>query len=157
VQQQSAIAINLDIVEKKLNVEKFTTDNTGLAYIKIFFLNFSFLFLQLALLISWFLFFHFIKKNNHDTKYRTFMLVILLILNVFFIMALFIKYYDKQSKGIVMKENSVLFAGPHEQFHTLGTLPIASKVSVVEQQNNWCKVKNAQHCGWMLADSIAVL
>jgi uncharacterized protein YgiM (DUF1202 family) len=153
-----SINANVEVVQQKMGIEKTTNSNSKLFnFINKTLSLFSLLFLQLLFLLSWFLLFYFIKKNNHGTKYRTLMLVLLLTFNVFFIFALILKHNDLQHKGVVMKENTSLFAGPNEQFHVLGTLPIASKVAIVESQNKWCKIKHSQGCGWILSDSIAVL
>lgn len=157
-QELDVINSNIAVVEQKLGLEK--PSNVFYSFISSVnkhLNNISLLFLQLAFLLSWFLLFYFIKKNNRGKKYRTLMLVLILMFNVFLIFALLVKHNDLQHKGVVMKENTSLFAGPNEQFHVLGTVPLASKVTVVELQDQWCKIKHSNSCGWILSDSIAVL
>lgn len=172
-----AILSNISVVNEKIGISE--TESSWHRTLKLL-LNrinyFSLLFLQLLFLFSWFLLvrqcyltvnhgsleinnrgFFFIKNVNHGKKYRTLSLIFLLVCNLIFIFALYLKYNEIQYKGIVMKENVAIFAGPNEQFHVLNTLPIASEVTIIESQKQWCKVQHSKGCGWILSDSITVI
>ncbi len=74
-----------------------------------------------------------------------------------FILAIMIKYDDSRHKGVIMKNNVSLFAGPNEQYHALGIVPLACQVQVQESKDQWCKIKSDHGCGWVLANSITVI
>lgn len=153
----NAIDKNIDIVEDKIELKKTQSYMDKLLAWMIHRVNsVSLLVLQLFFLISWFLLFFFIKRYNHGKNYRL-LIGILLLINIVLSLALLQKHSQLQLTGMIMKDKTLLFAGPHQQFHILNTLPIASKARIIEQQEQWCKIKHACGYGWILSDSIAII
>lgn len=154
------IAYNIDIAEQKLGLEKQDQSIwTRISmHLKKRMNGFSLLMLQILFLLTWFALFFFIKKRKRGKKYRSLIIGILLMINVFFVLGLTLKYYDAlQQKGVVMKQQNQIFAGPNEQYHVVGTLPIASCVKIIEQRGSWCKIKYSQDAGWVKSETLTIV
>ncbi|MDR3551032.1 MAG: tetratricopeptide repeat protein [Candidatus Babeliales bacterium] len=118
----------------------------------------SLIWFQLLFLFLLFALFFFIKNNNHGKKYRMFIRILLLIATVSSGIMLVIKYQSlKQRRGIVMKSNVSILAGPDEQYHVLASLSAASCVEVIQERASWCKVRNNNITGWVVKDSLTVV
>lgn len=118
----------------------------------------SLIWFQLLFLFLLFAFFFFIKNNNHGKKYRMFFAILLLIATVSSGIILVIKYQSlKQRRGIVMKSNVSILAGPDEQYHILASVPQAACVEVIQERDSWCKVRNHTVTGWIVKDSLTVV
>jgi len=151
----ASIEHNIAAAEEKLGIT-----NTK-SYKEIFWrvlASLSMMWLQILFLFSWFALFLFIKKYNCGTKYIRFSLTLLLVLMVSCGTILIMKYHSlAQHKGIVMKSNVSLFAGPDEQYHVLSPVDQASCVNIIEQRNAWYKIKYKNSTGWVTKDSLMVL
>ena len=116
--------------------------------------RFSLFAFQLFFLFAWFgLFvgFWFFKKKR-------FLLVILLPINLLFGTATVLKHRAQSNPPAIIKESSAsLFAGPDKNYHVVGNLNLADEVRVVEQRQDWCKVKADCLVGWVLADKLEVV
>ena len=152
---RDTIEYNIDVVEKKLNKN---TQESFLKKIFDFYRSIALIIFQLFFLVSWFSLLLFIKKYKHGTKYRSLLLGLLLFVTMVSGIALGFKYHTiNQHRGIVMRHNVSLFAGPDEQYHVLGSLDGVSEVVVHEQRPSWCKVSTEQGSGWVVQDSIVVV
>jgi len=67
--------------------------------------------------------------------------------------------YDlcNNSYGIALKDNIVVYAGPDDAFHELGSLSRANEIVVSENQDEWFKVKHGNCSGWVYSDNIALI
>ena len=149
------IAYNIDVVEQKMGRSNQTSfvKNIYDAYRSIPLIIF-----QLFFLLPWFLLLLFIKRYKHGTKYKSLFFVSLLFMTIVSGVVLGFKYHIiKQRRGIVMKHQVSLFAGPDEQYHILGFLDGASEVVVHEQRPSWYKISYKQGSGWLMQDSIVVV
>lgn len=152
---KNTIEHNIGIVEKKLNK---SAQKSSLKNILAFYRSIALIIFQLFFLISWFSLLLFIKKYKHGTKYTASFFALLLFVSILSGIALGFKYHIlNQRRGIVMKHNVSLFAGPDEQYHVLGSLDSTSEVIVLEQRPSWYKVSTEQGSGWVARDSIVVL
>jgi len=116
------------------------------------------LWLQLMFLFIWFGFFFFLKNDNHGKKYRMFFLALLFLAIISCGILLVIQYKSLvQHKGIIMKSNVSLFAGPDEQYHVVTSLPQASCVEINEQRQEWYKIRYNNMAGWVHKDSLTVI
>lgn len=146
---------NIDVVEKKLNRTK---QESFWNKMYNFYYSMPLIIFQFFFLLPWFLLLLFIKKYKHGTKYRSLFFGVLLFVTMISGIALGFKYHIiKQRKGIVMKPQVSLYAGPDEQFHVLGCLEGASEVIVHEQRPSWCKISTEHGSGWVVRDSIVVV
>jgi len=146
---------NIEVVEKKLgkNLQKLFINK-----ISYLFDQMPLLIVQLIFLLAWCLLFFFIKNRNHGKKYRSLFFVATLFIALVSGIALGFKYYSiNQRRGIVMKPQVTLFAGPDEQYHALNSLDQASHVIINDQRDNWFKVMSESGSGWVMQDSIMVV
>jgi len=150
-----SISFNIAVAEEKLGVN----NETGLKKMLAKLLAHRSLFgLQILFLFLWFALFFFIKKYNRGTKYRMFFLIFLLSCTISSGAFLILKYHSvTQHKGIVMKSDVSIFAGPDEQYHSLATMQQAEYVLVADQRDQWYKIKYKNITGWVMKDALAVV
>jgi hypothetical protein len=111
--------------------------------------------LQMVFLAVWFLLLYVWKKYG----YKNFWLLLgVLAINILCAALLIVKYSTMHQRvGIVTGNQVALYAGPNEQYHTLGLVDEMAQVLVQEQRNSWCKVNYAQLTGWVPSDKILVV
>jgi len=113
---------------------------------------FSFQFIFLFFWLSLFGFLFFLKKR------KAIFLSVLIPLNFVFGFGLFAKYrLHSCSQAIVIDRTASLFVGPDEKYLVVCKPNFADEVRVIDQKENWCKVKVNGLSGWMLADNLAII
>lgn len=70
--------------------------------------------------------------------------------------ALLIQYKLKQKQAIIVHQASV-FNGPQAAYHVLGTLDMATQVTVLMTIAGWHKIKTGALVGWIKADDSIIL
>ena len=117
--------------------------------------RFSMFFFQLLFLIGWFALFVAIFVLR---RYRRGLLVLLLPFNIVLGSFVAVKYrLAKYPVAIVTKKTAKIFSGPDENYHTLGVVPCADELRVIEKKGLWCKVRAQRLVGWVLADTLEVI
>ncbi|MFC1843159.1 SH3 domain-containing protein, partial [Candidatus Dependentiae bacterium] len=119
-------------------------------YINIFTL-FTF---QIIFLFSWLLFFVlciFVKKL------RSLILTINMFVIFLFSGIIFFKYRCIKYPRAISKASTMLFVGPNENYHQIGTLSVADKVIVQKVEKNWYKINKNGVAGWVLASNLEII
>lgn len=114
------------------------------------------LFLQLIFLCCWFLMW-ICLFTERPKRFRGLALAIGLCVMVGTGLLLLVHYSVHLSqRGIALKE-SVLFIGPHAQYHEIGSVAALDEVQIKEMREGWYKVQAHNFTGWIEADSIEVI
>jgi|GEM_PF-3138071 len=67
-----------------------------------------------------------------------------------------LRWINECTYGIILRE-SPLYVGPNEQFHTKGTVSVADYVVVKAQEGSWCKIRERNGIGWILASRLSLI
>ena len=68
------------------------------------------------------------------------------------------KYYmQRDTRGIVMKKESQLFAGPHVGYHPVGAVSLADELCVCEKRPGWYKVLGHDAHGWIPSSNLEII
>lgn len=59
--------------------------------------------------------------------------------------------------GIIQETVVALYAGPDENYHTVGQLNQATTVIIYEIKNSWCKVQCEQLVGWVQCAALMII
>ena len=114
------------------------------------------LLLQLIFLFCWYLLFFllFVRKPLRHFSYY----FLLIIFSLMFLGTLLLIHYYRYThqKGIVTKE-SILRAGPHEQFDTISVVAQLEDVRIQEKREGWYKIATQNHIGWLASDLVEKL
>jgi hypothetical protein len=62
-----------------------------------------------------------------------------------------------RQRGIVMQLSVPVFAGPHEQYHTVGDMHKAEIFVVHDQRAAWYKISCKKCIGWVQADQVMII
>lgn len=152
---QQAAHFNIHFLKEKMNIE---SKESFFQKMKAVFYAVPLIMYQCIFLLCWLSLLFFIKNYKHGTRYTMLFCMLLLILTTVSGVMTGLKYHnDKRRIGIVMKQNSVLFAGPDEQYHALGHLERAMEVTIEEQRDSWYKISTVKESGWVMHDVIAVV
>lgn len=60
-------------------------------------------------------------------------------------------------RGHVVREAAALFAGPHAQYHEVGTVSLADELCITEKRAGWYKVASGEKQGWIPSASVALM
>ncbi|MCX5922613.1 MAG: SH3 domain-containing protein [Candidatus Dependentiae bacterium] len=153
-EERATISYNIDVAEIQLAV---SGEHGVLAKLERKLDAAPLFWLQIMFLFCWFSCFFFIKKYNRGTKYRALFGSILIIVTLSSGLAVVIKYKSLQQRGVVMKPNVSVFAGPDQQYHVVGVLNAACPVTLVEERESWCKIKHQRCSGWVPKEMITVV
>jgi len=63
-------------------------------------------------------------------------------------------YLYAHTRGQVVKEQVHLFAGPHEQYHEVGTVALTDEVRIDEKRAGWYKVARGNQYGWISSAAV---
>ena len=66
-------------------------------------------------------------------------------------------HVQHQKRGLITKEHACMHIGPAQEFTQLTSLPIATKVSIIDHKNNWFKIRHEKQVGWMHQDFLEVI
>jgi len=151
------INYNIAAIEKKLD-EINQENDSAKDFLSKYGSLFSLFILQILFLSAWFtLIFYFIKMSKHGRKYKP-VLGCLMVTTVILAGLLVIQYQSRLNRpAIVTHKDVAFFAGPHTQYHQLGTLKKSSRVRVKQTTEGWAKVVHKNKVGWVAADSIAIV
>lgn len=61
------------------------------------------------------------------------------------------------SCALVHTAQAPLFAGPNNHYHTVGTLPAGSQVSICQQGESWYKIACGNNVGWIESSALVVV
>jgi hypothetical protein len=116
---------------------------------------FSLLFLQIFFVILWCFFVFTTGKKN---RFRKLISIVLLLLMMLLGAALGVYYLKHRTVfGVVVKQQAVLFSGPHAEFHAIGSVACADHVVVKEQREGWYKIGYSGNIGWVEAEAIQII
>ncbi len=114
------------------------------------------LFLQLIFLCCWFLIWICLFMER-PVRFRGFALAVGLCVMALTGFLLLMHYSAHLSqRGIALKE-SVLFIGPHGQYHEIGSVAALDELQIKESREGWYKVEVHNCTGWIEADAIEVI
>jgi tetratricopeptide (TPR) repeat protein len=60
-------------------------------------------------------------------------------------------------KALTMQEKVTVHAGPGTEYHALGTIACAQKVTVKEQRQTWSKITGETYTGWVPTTAIEII
>ena len=60
-------------------------------------------------------------------------------------------------RGQVVRESVHLFAGPHDQYHVVGTVSLADELRIDAKKAGWYKVARGDQYGWIPAVAIELI
>ena len=60
-------------------------------------------------------------------------------------------------RGQLTKESASLFAGPHEQYHAVGTVSLLDELRIDAKRTGWYKVAGSNKQGWIPSADIALI
>lgn len=66
----------------------------------------------------------------------------------------YVKKTSNKEIGVVMSQSEQMFAGPDTRYHTLAKLYGADQVQLLEEHEQWYKIKHHNTVGWVVADAI---
>ena len=105
-----------------------------------------FLWWQLSLIGLWFLLWYGIFYG----RWRLEILVVLLLCSAFCAVSVAVKYQESRyHHGCIIQKGDTLFAGPHEQYHAIGSCDDMAFVAIEQQTKNWCQIRYKKLLGWM--------
>jgi len=151
------IYYTIDLIHKSLDREQHSSAVDSIYRVVVRALSVLTLYgWQLLFLLLWVILLFFAARLIRRQRYLSLtMLSLLVILSA---SALFMKHGLCNSQyGIVLKDNLVVYAGPDEAFHELGSLAQAHQVSICEHQDKWLKVRSGDYAGWVCDDNIALV
>lgn len=127
----------------------------ALCYYDSVLIYFSLLVLQIIFLISWCALIFVLYKNGRSKKLITTLLLLITLFVGFSLRRCYIKQSAKN--GVVMKEKTMLFAGPNNKFHVVCPLAVVDCVEIKEEREGWYKVRYSDNIGWVEADVIQII
>jgi Tetratricopeptide repeat len=65
-----------------------------------------------------------------------------------------VRYYEDNQYNAVLKKNSVLKTGPHQDYPLLKTIEFPMPIVVLEERNQWYKVCCQDQCAWVTHDDV---
>ena len=115
----------------------------------------SLLFLQISFLILWCFFIFTTAKKN---RFKRLVLGILLLVVMLVGIVLGMYHFKHRTMfGVVVKQQALLFSGPHTGFHAIGSVACADHVVVKEQREGWYKIRYSGSIGWVEAEAIQII
>ena len=117
-------------------------------------LRISLLFLQVLFLFCWFFFF-FLKRYWGEIFFSA--ALVMVILSGLIGTGIAVKYKQMNKVGIIISDNTKIFAGPSQEYHVLDVLNSIDQVTIQDLKPDWYKVKYATGVGWVVADAMQVV
>lgn len=155
-QQCSDILHNKELALKKLGKQKeqsWWQKNSESIKIKLPYV--SWLFLQILLLLCWWILFWVVRKKQKRFRKSAQGILCFCIMIVAIVLS---RYLEQQENlGIVIKKDAHIFAGPNKNFHVLSPIEYANYVHIKEAREGWYKIECAQMIGWIEDDVIQVI
>lgn len=91
-------------------------------------------------------------------KRNYFLLTSLFMMLVLVASTLGMRYRElSHTPALIMKDNSVLLAGPDLKYHELSILNAGACIEILEQRNGWCKVSSNNQNGWLQKKDIELI
>ena len=83
----------------------------------------------------------------------------ILYLSTLFLAILLVMHYTNSTTigGIVIETKTMLFAGPHKDFQTIGSITCTDYITIQEKRDDWYKVKYKDVVGWIQSESIQII
>jgi len=122
--------------------------------VKDFAISFSLFSLQILFLGFWFLLFASIWFFR---RYKIFFLILLLPVNFALGSFLLMKYSDDVYERALVVQSAPIFSGPDKNYQKISSLSCADECLVLEQRDNWCKVKSDRLAGWVCSEAVKIL
>lgn len=115
----------------------------------------SLLFLQIFFLLVWYFLIFATAKKNRLKK----LVISALLLVAMFVGAVLGMYHFKHKAvcGVIVKQQALLFSGPHAGFHAIGSVSCADHVVVTEQREGWYKIRYSGNIGWVEAEAVQII
>ncbi len=95
------------------------------------------------------------KMMRKKQRYQLICLNTLVILVGFLNYALYASSLTK--KALAMQEDVTVYAGPGTEYHAMGTIPCAQKVTVKVQNQTWSKITGGSYTGWVPNTAIEII
>jgi len=114
----------------------------------------SLLFLQVLFLLCWVLLFF---LQQYQGKRFFFATLVVMTLNGLIGVGMVVKYKQTDKIGIIITDNTNVFAGPSQEYHLLNKLNYIDQVTIQGIKPDWYKVKYATGAGWVTAAAIQVV
>ena len=151
-----AIHHNIDQAYEKLGIIGITKKESFLRHARRYLSTFSLFGWQIIFLILWTLMLFTgascIQKKRY---YSMTMLALFVILSA---TSVFTKYtLINKPSGIVTKENLIVYAGPNDEFHDIGTVIQADHLTICQEEKEWLKIKYNDIQGWVSRNDVAVI
>lgn len=115
----------------------------------------SVLFLQIFFLLCWYFLVFVAAKNNRSRRLAS-SIVLLVVMAVGAVLGMY-HLRHRTVFGVVVKQQALLFSGPHTGFHAIGSVACADHVVVKEQREGWYKIGYSGNIGWVEAEAIQII
>jgi len=116
----------------------------------------SLFFLQLFFLMCWW-FFIFVMRKKQTGIRKIAQNCVCLVISIFAVVLGTHYMQHNTNQAIVVKKESMLFAGPDKSFHVLSPVVYADCARVKETREGWYKIQYADMIGWVEADVIQII
>ena len=107
---------------------------------------FNLFWLQFLFLLFWFcLFGAYVYRKKTSKTVR----IILGCCVVWAAVSLGVSWWVKSRLYVIVTEQSQLYAGPNQEYHTVGSVEQAEQLTLLDSQDSWYKVKGPSVVGWL--------
>lgn len=130
---QSHLHTNPQKDETMRNLYKYTS------FFSIFWAQMMFLFFWFLVCICW------IYKN----KTSRLLLLLVSVCVIWSSASLAAVSWLRSREYVIVVKKSNLFAGPHEEYHSVGNIDVAEQLILLDSKNSWYKVKSSSTVGWV--------
>lgn len=147
---------NISLALKKMNISiELNLYDKFCNYLIKYSLYFNVLYLQIIFLIFWYLI---IFYNMGLLNFKKNIVIFLFILEAIIFIFIYINYSFHFTKTALIKnENTILYAGPSEEYHELKTINKAQEVKIISQVADWFKIYYDHNSSWLKRDDLTLL
>lgn len=120
------------------------------------FAPFSPLSLQLILLFAWYTFMVVGWIIPHKKRTRVLRIVCGTII-IFSMSGLWLQLSRSGPQVMIMNDDTPVYGGPYQDYHTVGTLNVGMLVGVKEEKKGWYKIKSHKKNGWVRTQDVCMV
>lgn len=114
--------------------------------------------LQLLFLCAWYLLFWVLfLRRGPKSRYIIVMIMVLLCVLTWLSVAFFVVYNEQRYQKGIINQTTAVFAGPHDNYHVVGTINRTDEINILEQRVGWYKVMHDNTYGWVPTRAIITI
>ena len=114
------------------------------SYFSLFWLQILFLFFWFSLFFCWF----YKKKTPRSLR------LILGCLVIWSAVSLGAVWWVRSRNYVITLKEDKLYAGPNQEYHSVGDVKIAEQLTLLDFKNSWYKVKSSSAVGWVKEETV---